>query len=123
MKSANHIKKLKNIILMFFVVFSLSPCPVKAVVFGTVNIDYSQPLNKFKVSGQLNSCQFSSQDNQQISVSEKAKFNRHKEPDYHVENPCYDGFCEVDFINYSTTLSGNDPPKYILYKRLKLDVA
>lgn len=118
-----YIKNLKHILWVWFALFTLSPCVVKEAMFSVVNAEYSQPLNKSKTTAPTNSCQYSQNDNQQVSVVKQSKINKQTEPAEVAKNL----FLIVHSIeintNYSKTTSGNSPPKYILYKRLKLDVA
>ena len=123
LKTGNYIKNFRRIILMWFVLFSLSPCTVKEVFFTSINIDYSKPLNKSKTTTQTSSCAYSQNESQQISVVKKSKINKQIEPVDFTHNQ-YFAVHSVKIDNdYSKTSSGNSPPKYILYKRLKIDIA
>lgn len=108
--------------MMWFIFFALSPCPVKEVWFSAVNTEYSRPLNKSKTAS-TNLCQYSQNENQQVSVVKQSNASKQTEPVLFSKRL----FCVVHSINfeadYSKTFSGNSPPRYILYKRLKLDVA
>lgn len=115
-------KTYKAIITMLILTFSLSPCSVKRNVLDIFDIQYISGLNKVKTtSGPSFSCDAGSVSSQ-ISVSKaqtakdkgflsgfrpKAK-NREKE--------------EISFNEYSGHATGNSPPKYILFKRLKLNL-
>lgn len=119
-----HIENTRHILLMWFILFSLSPCTVKEIISNSINIDYAQPLNKSKTVAQTTpSCQYSFNDSQHISVTEKSKLNKQTRPVDFNNNLDF----EVRSINvqnnYSKTSSGNSPPKYILYKRLKINIA
>lgn len=122
-KAENHIRNIRHIVLMWFILFALSPCVVKGVLLSAANAAYSKPLKKSKTTAPTSSCQYSQNENQQIPVV--------KQPDTHKEiepfNVSENLFFVVRFtkINgkYSKTPSGNSLPKYILYKCLKLDVA
>lgn len=118
-----HIGNVKHIVLMWFVLFALSPCVVKEALFSVANVEYAKPTNKTKTTAPTNACQYSQNDNQQISVTRKANIGNHTEP----ADVSVNLFFVVRSIGintkYSKTFSGNSPPKYILYKRLKLDVA
>ena len=122
-KAKNHIKNMKHILLMWFALFALSPCVVKEVLFSVANAEYSKPLNKSKTTTPTNSCQYSQNDNQQISVVRKSNTNQEIEP-FDVSENLFFVVCSTKINGkYTKTSSGNSPPKYILYKRLKLDVA
>lgn len=122
-KKESHIKKIRHIVLMWFVLFSLSPCTVKEALSQVVSTDYAKPLNKSKTIAPTTSCSYSQNDNQQISVVKKAKIYKEIEPVQVVNNLCFTVLSSKVYNDYSKTSSGNSPPKYILYKRLKIDIA
>lgn len=122
-KKESHIKKIRHIVLMWFVLFSLSPCTVKEALSQVVSMDYAKPLNKSKTIAPTSSCSYSQNDNQQISVVKKAKIYKEIEPVQVVNNLCFTVLSSKGYNDYSKTSSGNSPPKYILYKRLKIDIA
>lgn len=118
-----HIRTYKAVITMLILVFSLSPCPVKRDVLDIFDIQYISGLNKVKTtSGLSTNCDISSTSSK-ISISKTdAKIKQKKSfLDFNVgsrgaeeENP---------FLNeYSGHTTGNSPPKYILFKRLKLNL-
>lgn len=119
----NHIKIFRYIILIGFVLFSLSPCTLKKVVYQSINSDYTIPLNKSKTTTQTGNCSYSQQENLQTSIAKKVKINKQ----IRLIDFLNKEYLEVDSAkthnNYSKTSSGNSPPKYILYKRLKIDIA
>ncbi len=118
----NHIRNTKHFFLTWFVLFALSPCVVKEALFSQVNITYAKPLNKSKTTSLTNSCQYSQNDNQQISVSKQLKINKEIEPVSSFDNPYFVIYRPKINSKYYKTFSGNSPPKYILYKRLKIDI-
>lgn len=122
-KKESHIKNFRHTVLMWFVLFSLSPCTVKEALSQVVSTDYAKPLNKSKTFAPTTSCSYSQNDNQQISVVKKAKINKEIESDQVVNNSCFVVLSSKGYNDYSKTSSGNSPPKYILYKRLKIDIA
>jgi len=123
LKAKSHIKKLKHILCVYFALFALSPCVVKEALFSVANVEYAKPLNKTKTTAPTSSCQYSQNDKQQISVVKQSKINKQTEP-AEVSEILFFVVRSVGInTNYPKTTSGNSPPKYILYKRLKLDVA
>ncbi len=118
-----HIKNFKHILYVWFIFFALSPCVVKEAMFSVVNAEYSQPLNKSKTTAPTNYCQYSQEDSQQISIIKLSKIDRQTEPVITFKNLFFIVHSHEIITNYSKVFSGNSPPKYILYKRLKLDVA
>lgn len=118
----NHINIVRHIILAWFILFSLSSCTVKEAIFHLTNNDYAKPLNKSKTSIPRNNCSYSQNRIQQISFVKKARI---KEQFEFIAVPVNQFFRIISVkihINYSTIFSGNSPPKYILYKRLKIDI-
>lgn len=107
---------------MWFTLFSLSPCTVKEVLLHSVNTEYAEPLNKSKIT-QTNSCQFSWNGNQHSSSVQQSKINKKNESVDFACNSAFPAYADKIDKNYSKTATGNSPPKYILYKRLKIDIA
>jgi len=121
LKTDNHIKNARHILLMCFVWFALSPCIVKNVLFSAANMEYTQPLNKTKTPA--NSCQYAQNDIQQVSVAKRTNSNKPIKPVNVSANRYYIAHSAKIPGNYSGTFPDNGPPKYILYKQLKLDLA
>lgn len=108
--------------LMWFVLFSLSPCVVKEALFLSVDAEYTKPLHKSKVTTTSNLCQFSSNENHQTSAKKQVKIEKLNDPVDLTRNPQFFVRSDQTQRNSSKTFSGNSPPKYILYKRLRIDV-
>ncbi|OCA76995.1 hypothetical protein BBI01_00585 [Chryseobacterium artocarpi] len=118
-----HMKTYKAIIMMLILAFSLSPCSVKRNVLDIFDIQYISGLNKVKTTSNLvSSCDFTSISSK-ISVSKiviKAKHcNAFLDSTVSVKN-IHEG--NLTFNDYSGHTTGNSPPKYILFKRLKLNL-
>src|SRR3546814_68673 len=103
--------------------FSLSPCIVKEALFHSANGEYVKPLNKTKTTTLSSLCQYSPNESHQISVAKQVKIYRQIEPVNFTGNQQIVVRSDKAQNNHSKTFSGNSPPKYILYKRLKIDVA
>ncbi len=115
-------KNTRHIFLLCFVLFALSPCVIKASFFGNANLTYSKPLNKSKTTAQLNACQYSGDNKLQISCSQQVNVDKAMLPIFVFGNQCAFAYaCQTNY-QYLEIFSGNSPPKYILYKRLKLDM-
>lgn len=114
----SHIFLIRHIVLLWVVLFALSPCTVK--VFYTATADYTVPLNKAKalssskcvyaqtVSSRLSHTLQIDVDKQEGSFGtreENLANKRARQPFTHAKNS-----------------SGSSPPKYILYKCLKIDL-
>src|SRR3546814_6494979 len=80
LKAQGNIKNTKHILLMWFVLFSLSPCIVKEALFHSANGEYVKPLNKTKTTTLSSLCQYSPNESHQISVAKQVKIYRQIEP-------------------------------------------
>ncbi|WP_133121684.1 hypothetical protein [Chryseobacterium sp. PMSZPI] len=117
-----HMKTYKAIIMMLVLVFSLSPCSVKRDVLDIFDIQYISGLNKVKAtSGFSVSCDANSNTSSGISIS-KAE-TKLKNKDFLYVKLIVKSPKKKTFLNeYSGHTTGNSPPKYILFKRLKLSM-
>lgn len=113
---------IRNVFLTLFVFFALTPCAVNKVLFTVVESEYSQPLNKSRTTLPANSCEFSQNEFRQSSAAKKSEIKKRIKP---VDFPVTKKFSARILMRqkgYSKAFSGNSPPKYILYKRLKIDL-
>lgn len=121
--SGVHMKTYKAIITMLILAFSLSPCSVKRNVLDIFDIQYISGLNKVKTTSSLSfSCDaaFASSG---ISALKNKIQNRDKDSVFGFYSTLGNSFQEKIFFNeYSGYSTGNSPPKYILFKRLKLNL-
>ncbi|WP_454046989.1 hypothetical protein [Chryseobacterium sp. Marseille-Q8038] len=116
-------KTYKAIITMLILVFSLSPCSVKRNVLDIFDIQYISGLNKVKTTSSLSfSCDLASVSSG-ISVSKTKVQSRYSKFLLGV-NQATGNFVEekISLNTYSGHSTGNSPPKYILFKRLKLNL-
>lgn len=121
--SGFHMKTYKAVVTMLILVFSLSPCSVKRNVLDIFDIEFISGLNKVKTTSSFSfSCDMASASSG-LSVSKIKVQNQY--------NKFLSGFTpavnnsveEKTFLNiYSGHSTGNSPPKYILFKRLKLNL-
>ncbi len=107
---------------MWIVLFSLSPCTVKEALSDSISIDYAKPLNKAKTTIPATSCSYTENENQQISVVIQSKVNQKSALDYSLHCQNYPSCSFVVNDDYSKNTLSNSPPKYILYKRLKVNL-
>src|SRR5690606_42154728 len=118
-KKENHIKKFRHIVLMWFVLFSISPCTVKEALFYSVNTDYAKALNKSKTPAPASSCTYSQNDNTQTSVVKKSKVYERIER-VNLSNNWYFAVLSAKVSNENSKISGNSPPKYIFKNMQKI---
>jgi hypothetical protein len=114
-----HMKTYKAIITMLILVFSLSPCSVKRNVLDIFDVQYISGLNKVKTTSTTSvSCDFNSANSSRISVLKASV--KLKEREYFSSTSIVKSNRKAFFNEYSGYTTGNSPPKYILFKRLKL---
>lgn len=120
--SGVHMKTYKAIITMLILAFSLSPCSVKRNVLDIFDIQYISGLNKVKTTSSLSfSCDAASASSGISALKNKIqKRYRDSFPGFYsgTGNPEEN----ISFNEYSGYSTGNSPPKYILFKRLKLNL-
>lgn len=118
-----HTRFYKATIILLLLTFSLSPCSVKRDVLNIFDIQYTGTLNKVKTTvTSTSNCDASFQNSSTASVF-KADLKA-KKIDVSFSLNLYLKKTREEKIpsNYSKTTTGNSPPKYILFKRLKLDL-
>ncbi len=119
-----HKKISKAIIMMLVLMFSLSPCSVKRDLLGIFDIEHISSFNKVKVTAsQSFSCDSATETSSKRIVL--LKVNSRSGKDFTFQFNSVLNFSKEDktFCNpYSGATSGSSPPKYILFKQLKLNV-
>ncbi|MDH6250408.1 hypothetical protein M2347_000135 [Chryseobacterium sp. H1D6B] len=110
--------------MMLVVVFSLSPCSLKRELLAIFDIQYISSLNKVKTtSPQTYTCDsVNESSSNRISISKnslKSKENKYFISFDALSHPKENTISQNNYSGYST---GNSPPKYILFKRLKLNL-
>lgn len=106
------------------VLFSLAPCSVKESLLKTVDLSYTKPLNKSKSTFQFSrQCQNPTILEHSTSSNVKATLELKLICGDPVGN-LYSNYFVIKKTgnNYSGIITGNSPPKYILFKRLKVDL-
>lgn len=122
LKTESHIGNFRHILLMWFMLFSLSPCSVKETMLSTAHTSYAKPLNISKATATVGSCLYLQNKSQQISVAYKFTVDKQFEGVDFRGNQYFDVYPAKVCSTYPKTSSGNSPPKYILYKRLKIAI-
>lgn len=105
---------------MFILTFSLSPCSVKRDFLGIFDIQHISGLNKVKITNGAACASFGETSSSKTNLSKAVSRFKNKGFSF-ISNPSL-GFVKrgIGFNAYSGQTSGNSPPKYILFKRLKL---
>ena len=122
--TGTHMKNYKALIMMLILAFSLSPCSVKRDLLDIFDVQYISGLNKVKIT---DSVQSYSCDNVTERFSGRASASKNilkpSGNQYFTDTVPSPEEGKIRFQNkYSGTTTGNSPPKYILFKRLKLHV-
>ncbi len=123
-----HIQFFRNNLFLIVLLFALSPCSVKEVLHQQFNVDYNQPLNKTKTTvNQQSNCSVGSDviSGQKQASKKVSKINFL--PDFEkktFQNNAYSLARKSSEIQASQIhLAHLFPPKYILFKRLKIVIA
>ncbi|MBB6331188.1 hypothetical protein HNP24_002138 [Chryseobacterium sediminis] len=121
--SGLHMKTYKAVITMLILAFSLSPCSVKRNVLDIFDIQYISGLNKVKITSSLSSSCDAASASTKISVSKANIQKQYKDSfsNFYSSAGVFDDK-KIFFNEYSGHSTGNSPPKYILFKRLKLNL-
>ena len=116
-----HICTAKHLLTMCFFLFALSSCAVKESLLGLVQTDYAKPTNRSQTTTQNGFCSYTVATGKEVSVTNHSKIKYRKETE--LLTASFVGiFPHRTKTSYLKTFSGNSPPKYILYKRLKLPI-
>lgn len=116
-----YIKTYKAVILMLILVFSLSPCHVKRDVLDLFDIEYISGLNKVRATNGFSlHCDTSVASSKILLSKAKVKYEgsllKLSIVSKNTEKK------SIFFSEYSGYTTGSGPPKYILFKRLKLNL-
>lgn len=103
-----------------FLLFALSSCAVKESVLGLMQTDYAKPTNRSQTTSQNGFCSYTVATGKEVSVDNRAKIKTQK--GFVFKGNLIEIVRKKNTESYSKTFSGNSPPKYILYKRLKLHI-
>ena len=122
-KLKSNIKNLKSILLALMILFAFAPCSIKASVLKPIDISYATKLNQTKTTIHFSQCQ----DLNAISHA-KTSLEIVKNFDFHpILFQLNYGFPNFNLQkvsnNDSEIAKSNSPPKYILFKRLKINLA
>ncbi|KFF18698.1 hypothetical protein IW22_18540 [Chryseobacterium sp. JM1] len=117
-------KNYKALIMMLILAFSLSPCSVKRDLLNIFDVQYISGLNKVKITDSVQSYSCDSVTERfSARASASKSVLKSKGTHYFTDTVPSPEEGKIRFQNkYSGTTTGNSPPKYILFKRLKLHV-
>lgn len=123
-----HSISIKNILMVFLIMFSLAPCSVKEVALNTVDVEFIKPSSRSFSLSQKTDCKvLSAIENSALSNTKVSSKNNSNTvliatnsaviliPTTTTDEAISTSFSQAILTNYSA--------KYILYKRLKLGMA
>lgn len=113
----------KHLLLLCLTLFSLSPCSVKEIWSVSIAAENPKPFNKSRSTTPLYGCTYVKIENNRLGQAKKINQKLKIEPSsilFHTY--CYPCLAH-SYSCFSKNYSGNSPPKYILFKRLKIDIA
>ncbi|WP_150451907.1 hypothetical protein [Arenibacter lacus] len=119
-----HIKNLQRVIFLLAVYVALTPCSIKETIFGYLDVAFERPLNKTRTVQASNTvCELSI-----LSAPTLLESNTPAAdiliPKTAITSPIILAGCKkVALKQYAKRTTGNSPPLYILYKRLRSDIA
>lgn len=123
----NYIKSnslfIKQTLLLCWILFSFLPCTIKEYFGNAVEISYQKPLNKSKSTTSSLSCQYADTISSSKLAVQKKDVDERLFPSNFIEFNPVTLATKIKAIKYYQNYSGNSPPKYILYKRMKISLA
>lgn len=119
-----HIKKLQQLVFLLAVFVSLAPCTVKESLFNSLDLAYERPLNKNRTVQNQNSQCVAEVFAKTATDQEIGKISVALPGPTEVSIPLPSiGPQQNTLSKHTKKPLGNGPPIYILYKRLKFDMA
>lgn len=114
----------KSTLIALLVLFSLTPCTVKAFALDLVDAPYERPINPSKTTVEENQCDsFEVLGVNTIELNGGQLFDLTIFPLKTIDK-IYSSTIAIEHDCYnSRKISSDLPPKYILFKRLKLALA
>lgn len=115
---------IKSTMIALLVLFSLTPCTVKAFALDLVDVTYERPINPSKTTVQESQCDsFELQEVNTVELNENQLSDVTNFPVKSIDNVYSSTLTRAKYSYNSQKISSDLPPKYILFKRLKLALA
>jgi hypothetical protein len=113
----------KTIVVILLLAFSLSPCSVKRDVLAVFDIQHLSTLNKVKTTANpKGNCNIAHHNSSSKTSVSKANFKLNEVFPFKLNSVANFSEDKIFQNNYTGATSGNSPPKYILFKQLKLNL-
>lgn len=113
------LKFIKHFAFLSLVFYTFIPCSIKGFIADNFETFYAKPISNPKVSNNVNTCFVTdlkvqeSSLNQQKKIKEIVSFDDYAFTKYKIFNLSHS-------FAFPYKLKGKSPPKYILFKRLKI---
>ncbi|GGW34681.1 hypothetical protein [Arenibacter certesii] len=118
-----HIKNLQRALFLLAIAIALTPCSIKETVFSSFDIAFERPLNKTRTLQSANTeCELQVLSHSYIKDNTQSAANQVPNA-ANTASIILAGCKKVALKQYAKKSTGNSPPMYILYKRLKFDIA
>ncbi|ATA67845.1 hypothetical protein CGC48_03850 [Capnocytophaga cynodegmi] len=117
-----HIKKVKFLFWGMFILFSLTPCTVKGILFDSAEISFFKPLHKNRTTTSSFQCQNLVFANKKLRTECVLNVFDNHENDLlcSTEIFAFDTKIKKEYFNQN---SANAPPKYILFRCLRIHLS
>lgn len=122
-RTGSHIKKVQQLIFLLAVVISFTPCTIKESLFDSFGFVFERPLNKSRAPQNFNSpcvtevlSRTQTEQRANIPAVILPRITESPTPSLWAASK------KVILKKHTKKASGNSPPIYILYKRLKFDM-
>ncbi|WP_405222230.1 hypothetical protein [Capnocytophaga cynodegmi] len=104
-----------------FILFSLTPCTAKGILFDSAEISFFKPLHKNRTTASSFQCQNLVVENQKTRTEYALNVSDNQENDLlcSTEIFAFDAKIKKDFNQNSA----NAPPKYILFRCLRIHLS
>lgn len=113
----------KTIVVILLLAFSLSPCSVKRDVLGVFDIQHLSTLNKVKTTiNPTGNCDFAHHNFSSKTSVSNADFKFNEVFSFKLNSVLNFSEDTISQNKYSGATSGKSPPKYILFKQLRLNL-
>lgn len=124
LSTRTYINFYKTIVVILLLAYSLSPCSVKRDVLSVFDIQHLSTLNKTKTTvSSIANCVFVHQNFSSKTSVSKVDFGSKDFFSFKFNSTSNFPGVTIYQNKYSGATIGNIPPKYILFKQLRLNVA
>jgi|SRR5690606_22445313 lysozyme family protein len=112
---------IKQIFLLCLILFSFVPCTIKEYFANSFEINYQKPINKNRATNTaLTFCQYTDTASLSKLTTQKKIVDDQLSTSVFIEFNAATLASKITSIKHNQNYSGNSPPQYILYKRMKI---